>query len=535
MSEHFDPEVEEYLRRHDLLSLFKHQSLKQKVKRVVAGIKSPHETGEYKWAKLQVVRLSAPVSAVLVPVMALGLMALLAGMTPPPEREVLVQIMEPEAFEDLEEIEELDNEPIEPPDPIDIDFTPDVVMANTDVLSPTPDAPMSPQPAQFDSVAIVKSPVIMKGIFGSRSPGARGVALKAYGGSGVTEGAVLRALRWLKKYQEANGSWTSSSGMPGGEGGHPYAMTSFALLTYLAHGETPASEEFGTTVEKAIRWLVGSQRGDGRLGSSYEHQISAYALSEAYALTKIPMVKAAAEPAVNVVVTGQNPYGGWNYPLRSTDQRSDLSVMAWCVQALKAGKMAGLQCAGLEECMKKAIEGTTKNWDSENGGFGYSTEGPPRGTRASGLTGAGILSMQFLGAARAKETRAAMRYLQERRNTFAWDDATWKDVYYWYYDTQARFHQGGSIWEDWNKLFAIQLVKGQTIEKGAGVDGNDIGSWVTGGGGEPGRGGVVMDTSLCALMLQVYYRYLPTYKTPKATEDEDIVLEDEDIDVEVIL
>jgi len=39
----------------------------------------------------------------------------------------------------------------------------------------TPDA--DPQPAPFDSVAIVKSPVIMKGIFGARSPGSRGAVV----------------------------------------------------------------------------------------------------------------------------------------------------------------------------------------------------------------------------------------------------------------------------------------------------------------------------------------------------------------------
>jgi hypothetical protein len=35
------------------------------------------------------------------------------------------------------------------------------------------------------------------------------------------------------------------------------------LLAFLAHNETPASPEFGTTVEKAMKYLVGAQGKDG--------------------------------------------------------------------------------------------------------------------------------------------------------------------------------------------------------------------------------------------------------------------------------
>ena len=64
---------------------------------------------------------------------------------------------------------------------------------------------------------------------------------------------MLLALRWLKKNQEADGSWhINSGGGSNASGPAKPAMTGLALLTYLAHGETPASEEFGQTVERAI-------------------------------------------------------------------------------------------------------------------------------------------------------------------------------------------------------------------------------------------------------------------------------------------
>jgi hypothetical protein len=33
------------------------------------------------------------------------------------------------------------------------------------------------------------------------------------------------------------------------------AMTGLAILTFLAHGETPSSEEFGETVTKGVQYL----------------------------------------------------------------------------------------------------------------------------------------------------------------------------------------------------------------------------------------------------------------------------------------
>lgn len=517
MSELHDPEVEDLLRQHGLLSLFEEQSFLQRTRRVIRGLKQPKESGENKWARLQVLRLSAPACALIVPVAAIGVMALFAGITPPAEREIQVQVIEADPFEELEQIEDLDNDPIEPPEPMDIDFTPETLSA--DVTAPTPEVEMSPQPAAFDSVAIVKSPVIMKGIFGSRSGAARGVALQAYGGSGVTEGAVLRALRWLKKEQAPDGSWPKTKS----------AMTALALLTYLAHGETPASEEFGPTVERAIRYLVDHRREDGGWNRRYEHAICAYAICEAYALTKVPMLKPVAEEAIDIIIRGQRPTGGWRYTFTAKDTADDTSCMGWCAQALKAGKMAGIKHPQLDACWKKSIEGFKLN-AHENGGFGYTSPGQ------GGLSGCGVLCMQLLGASKDPDCRKGLLYLDTW--TFDWKMPQGRSaLYYWYYITQAKFHAGGETWDKWNNMFAIELVKNQTILKDAveGPEGKmlDIGFWDSPAEHEH-TDGRVMDTCLSALQLQVYYRYLPTFKPPTDLDDEvDIAEEGGDIDVEV--
>ena len=69
-------------------------------------------------------------------------------------------------------------------------------------------------------------------------------------------------------------------------------------------------------------------------------------------------------------------------------------------------------------------------------------------------------------------------------------------------------------------MFAPTLVKHQTIIKGGGVDGKDIGWWDMPKEIAGATDGPVMNTALCALQLQVYYRYLPTYKS-KAVEAEE--------------
>ena len=139
-------------------------------------------------------------------------------------------------------------------------------------------AQASPKPAGFDSVAIVKSPVIMKGIYGSRSPGRALVARPE-----TTADAVMRCLRWFKATQNEDGSW-------GERNEERSVLTGFVLLAYLSHGETPASDEFGKAVKNGIMFLTESQDDDGSFAAGditlQEHAIPTWAVCETYGLTR---------------------------------------------------------------------------------------------------------------------------------------------------------------------------------------------------------------------------------------------------------
>lgn len=502
---------------------------------VRAGLRMPKNSGEYRYAHQQVQRLWSPVCGVALPLMMIGIL-----MATPEhvvsDRDAIPVTIEATKSNDVlkDDPKNKDPEPVEPPPPDDTNISPDIgaMSAMPGPPGPTgpstgPSTPFSPQPAAFDSVAMIKSPITMKGVYASRAPGAKGMLTGKGGGGGIgggdrrTEDAVIRALRWLKKNQQADGSW----------GKNAVAMTGLAILTYLAHGETPNdSKEFGPTVQKAIEFLVGKQNKEtGRIPGNYDHPIATYALCEAYGMTLNPNVKEAAEKAAALIIKGQHPTGGWTYNMDPGVQkpgkepspldgkyRDDTSYMGWCAQALKAAKLAKLQVEGLEKAHKLAIKGFKKN-ANPNGGFGYT--GPGQG----GLTSVGTLCMQLLGASNDTEVKKSLDLMDAWVPSF---DAKGPQggalQYYFYYATQAKFHAGGKRWENWNKEMKPLYVKAQKIEKNAIKDVNgrdcDIGWWenADGFGDRP-----VMDTCLAALQLMVYYRYLPT------TSKEAVQVEDE--------
>ncbi len=524
--------------QNDLMKMFDELTFGEKWQRVFAGLKMPADSGPHKWAKLQMTRLLSPLAAVVVPFLMLGLITLFANLTPESTRTVQVKVVEAEPMEDLEDIEEPIFDQIEHPDPVEMDFVTDTTLPPSEVAAPPQD--VSVQPAEFDSVAMVKSPVIMKGIYGSRNPGSRGAALSRFGGSG-TEGAVLRALRWFKQNQSKDGSWGKAKP----------AMTSLVLLSYLAHGDTPSSEEFGSTVERAIRFIVDAQEPSGhftgRDGHDYTQPIAAYALSEAYGLTKVPKLKQAAIKAVIPVVKGQNAVGGWNYNLKGpSDTRNDLSYIAWCVQSLKAAKMAGLydQVPGLGESMKKAVMGVKKNYKAGDGHGGFSYSSPGVGA----LTGAGTLCLQFLGHAKDRETKSALAFLNSCK--FSWDkdkiDSKHnKDpIYYWYYITQAKFQAGGNDWKAWNAQFQQPLMRAQDVQakEASGYTDHrgqpqETGFWtpVPGTKIHGDEGNNIFSTVLCTLMLEVYYRYLPTFMpVPEDAGGDEEIGDDDDLEIDIV-
>jgi hypothetical protein len=510
-----DPIKDEILAKEDqalkeINDLFNEDSYITRIKKMINGFGCPRDSREFKSARIEAQRLAAPACAVMIPLVSIVLMAVLATGKISNTYEVKVEILE------TKEVEELEKEKLVEPEPIETD-----IQIETDVTVPidtplaTTTAPVTQQPASVDAVLQVKSPVIMRGIFGSRNPGMQGQLRKRFGGDDKTEAAVMAALRWLKKNQASDGSWPQ----------HKVAMTGLALLSFLAHGEKPGAScpEFGETVKKAIEFLVKSQEANGRISSSYQHTIAAYALCEAYGMTMNPDVKVAAAKAVQVLIDGQTPTGGWCYGLVPSDD-NDTSVMGWCAQALKAAYLSNVfsEKGPLEQAMKKAIKGFQGN-HNPSGGFGYRSPG------AGGLSAVGTLCLQLLGSGKGPEVRSTLILMEPWMPAISVKDPAAKapkdakdapvlagviggcTQYYYYYATQAKFHEGGKTWDSWNAKMKPNYLKALIIEKGVYTDHlgklQDIGHWVN---DDAHTDRPVMDTCLAALQLMVYYRNLPT-------------------------
>ena len=435
--------------------------------------------------------------------------------------EVEVVIMEPDATdldEFQEELEKLDDMP----EVVDTVIPPEVTMVTEAPPDTQPTAFDSPEPtvdfAALDVRNDIQSPLVMKGLFQGRSAGGRAAALKNYGGQWgqYTESAVVKALEWLKRKQSPDGSW----------GPNKTAMTGLGLLTFLAHGETTSSEAYGQTVEKAIRYLISQQDADGRLCKTddqpgpYAHGIATYAVSEAYGLTRIPALKPVMEKAVQIILNGQQPKGGWNYNY-SKGARRDTSVAGWQIQALKSAYIAGAENPGLKDALEKAVEDLKSVQDAETGRFYYTDTSSHK---SDGITGIAVLCMQLLGHSMDREARQGLQALTG--TSCDWDKPDSWPLYCWYYITQAKFHQGGQTWSGWNAKFARLYVKNQ----------NEDGSWTSPGANSENESGKevnlgpVYSTTLSALTLQVYYRFLPTYKPiavepVSQTDTNDVVVE----------
>lgn len=134
------------------------------------------------------------------------------------------------------------------------------------------------------------------------------------GGTPQCEEAVVKSLRWLKKQQNGNGSW--------GEGQFRASMTGISLQAYLAHCETPLSEEFGENVLKGISFLVDLGMKNPVLSEQpalkeicYDHAVATYALCEAYTFCKqmdIPSIsnlEKVVVKAVDRIIDAQCPNG----------------------------------------------------------------------------------------------------------------------------------------------------------------------------------------------------------------------------------
>lgn len=321
--------------------------------------------------------------------------------------------------------------------------------------------------------------------------------LRESGGEDRAEKAVREGLEFITTKQNKDGSF--------GEEFHA-AMTGLALLAYLGHCETPESPKFGDSVVNGALFLMDrALKNDGKLTNgkgghheAYEHAIATYALCELYTMTKesgkeIPRLESVLKKSVGVVVDAQTKTGGWPYGFKA-EGAEDMSVSGWMIQSLKAAHNTGRNFSGVERALDLATEKYLPAIQDSEGAFKYN---PDNAKGKPTLTGAAMLAMQIWKGKGTPQYNKALAYLVK---AYA-NPSPGGNFYAPYYNTQAFFMHEGKEWENYNKIFQPRLLDAQ----------NEDGSWLSKGvGGQGGADAQLMNTAWAILMLEVYYRYLPT-------------------------
>jgi hypothetical protein len=494
------------------MDILRRKPLRERLAILLRGLRAPRGSSTFQNAKAELLRIFTPVSVSMAVNIAVILLifCMVPFVLPPPKTDNYPVSLRPVSTPT----------PLEPIEPAPAAAAGKSARNISDMLAAvTPATPSAhvtvddtpPGPTEYDGTSQnpathntgTASPIPSHSPIGSipgltgRDPYSRSDILRKTPGSDLTEKAVLKSLRWLKGSQSADGSWPGQDNT---------AMTGLALLAYLAHDEVTSSSEFGRTVENALKYLLARQDSRGCFSQNvYAHAIATYAMAEAFTMTRIVNLRTPLENGVRIIIDGQQTNGSFDYNYKKGD-RFDTSVTGWQIQALKAALIAGVDLPGLEESLSRSARFLlTEAFARDGSGFVYDGKPgipAPGGGRPS-MTGVGVLCLQMLGKPNSPQALAGLKTLQKAE--LEWPATGKAGVYAGYYITQAKFHSNDKVeWKRWNKLMQKQLLTQQKSD----------GHWEQ---GDHDNGSHVYTTTLSTLMLEVYYRYLPTYaKRPES-------------------
>lgn len=310
----------------------------------------------------------------------------------------------------------------------------------------------------------------------------------------ATEAVIRGAIRYLASKQLPNGSW----GMTDFERRHPVAMTGYTLMAFLAAGHLPGEGEEGKAARAGLQYLLDVAKPDGTFGDRslgqymYNHGVATIALAELYGQTQASDIKPKLDRAIKLIISSQNPEGGWRY--RPIAQDADVSVTVLQVVALRGAKNAGVEVP--QNTIEQAVRYVKSCYDPGSGGFTYQP-----GNRAPGYarTAAAIYSLQVCGLYDDPLVRRGSEYLTKNFGQREWF------TYGTFYAVPAQYMLGGDTWKSWYPRMRSQLMR-QVLREGdrAYWDGSiDMGS----------NGlGPIYATAVYAGVLAMPWNYVPIYQ-----------------------
>ena len=341
------------------------------------------------------------------------------------------------------------------------------------------------------------------------------------GGSLNSEKAVEAALVWLAKHQYRDGGWSTSFVDPNcpcqGQCTHGSteqldlkrpAATGLALLSFLGAGYTHQEGKYKDEVYRGLMFLMDHIKNDnpdridprfpGQFTSTlskhemYEQGIATLAICEAFQMTHDPILKNTCQRAVDFISQAQHYDGSWGYHPKTP---GDLSIVGWQMMSIKSANSSDLT---INPHRIQKIDSFLNTQQSDGGArYGYRGTAPTRS-----MTSIGLLMRLYRGNPKTDPRMF-------RGAAYVADGGPSRtDFYLNYYASQLLFQLGGQPWQNWNARLREHLIQSQN------QIGHEAGSWYFDDEERPPSnsiGGRLYCTTLAAMTLEVYYRYMPIY------------------------
>ena len=319
--------------------------------------------------------------------------------------------------------------------------------------------------------------------------------------------AVLKALEWLRQNQNHDGSW--------GNGLDPdmrTAISSLAVLAFLANGETTCSPAFGENVKSGLKNLLskGGSYGSSGFSGSFGEALLTYVLAEGATVTQVPELIMQTRNRATLICRQLSSQGGlWRTS----------TLTAWNYQALKAAIFA-VSC---DEFNSAAMDSARSLLSLHREQSGNSLAKKSKSASITELDDIFQRSycLQLFGYTGhpvvKKYLDQVSQYNKEAVLSCNWSQPPEWPLYSWYYRTNALFFISGGRghdWQEWYKnltevLLTKQDTDGSFISPDAKINRVKSGETAKTFGTENDL--TVYSTAMCALTLQAKYRYLPSY------------------------
>ena len=343
------------------------------------------------------------------------------------------------------------------------------------------------------------------------------------------ERSIERALAWLAKQQEADGSFDAP-------GTAQPAATSFAIMAYLSKGHLPGEGPYGKQIDKAIDYVLGMQQSNGLLASgsdgptvsvetqfqggtipassktaNYNHAIAGLMLTEVYGTTdrvRAAKLKPAIVKALNFSRRVQTQpkaspldKGGWRYLNSSSYGDSDLSVTSWQLMFFRSARNAEFTVP--KEFVDDAIGYVLRCWHDPQGIFYYKQTGSDQ-RWSRGMVGAGIVSLAMAGQHQTRISQRAGEWLMARPFQRFGETVGGGDRFFYsaYYCSQAMAQLGGRYWKQFFPNLVNVLLQSQ----------QSSGEWPAEPYGSDRSFGNTYTTAMAVLSLTPPLQLLPVYQ-----------------------